>query len=265
MSIVPAVTEMLFAIGAGPRVIAVGSFDKWPPEVGKLTKVGALLDPDVERIIGLRPDLVVVYGTQSDLQAQLDRAGIRTFSYVLGGLGNVTATIRRLGNAVGGRARAEEVATAIESRLEAIRRAVVGKARPRTLLVFGREPGALRGIDASGGPGFLSDLVELGGGDNVLADQKRESLRASTETILAASPDLIIELHYGQGLTPDQLARERLVWNELPAIPAVRSGRVVLLMGDQFVIPGPRVVDAAEEIARAIAAPSATSSSGRGR
>ena len=76
VSIVPAVTEMLFAIGAGPNVVAVSSFDTWPPEVKGLTKVGALLDPDIEQVIRLRPDLVVVYGTQPETRTKLERAGI---------------------------------------------------------------------------------------------------------------------------------------------------------------------------------------------
>ena len=70
----PAVTEMLFAIGAGPQVVAVSSYDEFPPEVKSLPRVGALLDPDVERILALRPDLVISYGSQTDLQAQLERA-----------------------------------------------------------------------------------------------------------------------------------------------------------------------------------------------
>ena len=170
VSIVPAVTEMLFAIGAGPKVVAVSSFDTWPPEVASLPKVGALLDPDIEQIIRLRPDLVIVYGTESELRTKLGRAGIRTFPYVMGGLANLTKTMRDLGREVGMTAEAEQAAAAIEARLDAIRQRVAGRPRPRTLLVFGREPGALRAIDASGGIGFLSDIVELGG--------RRERLRA---------------------------------------------------------------------------------------
>src|SRR5512134_3263657 len=74
VSLVPAVTEMLFAIGAGPSVVGVSSFDHYPPEVASRTRVGALLDPDVERIIALRPDLVVVHDTQDDLKRQLASA-----------------------------------------------------------------------------------------------------------------------------------------------------------------------------------------------
>ena len=252
VSIVPAVTEMLFAIGAGPNVVAVSSFDSWPPEVKGLTRVGALLDPDIEQILRLRPDLVVVYGTLPEVSAKLDRAGIATFSYVMGGLDNLAGTIRRLGQAVGRARGAEKVAADLEARFDAIRTRVSGLKRPRTLLVFGREPGALRAIDASGGVGFLADIVTLAGGDNVLAGEKREAVRIGTESILAAAPEIVIDLHYGRTLSPEQIDRERAAWHTLPALPAVREGRVALLVGDEFVVPGPRLADAAEAIADVI-------------
>ncbi len=252
VSIVPAVTEMLFAIGAGPQVIAVSSFDDWPPPVRSLPRVGALLDPDVERILTLRPDLVAVYGTQDELRAQLARAGIATFPYTMGGLDNLTAAIRRLGPVVGRAKEADREAGRLQARFDAIRERVAGLPRPRTLLVFGHEPGTLRSIDASGGTGFLSDIVELAGGDNVFASEKRESLRVSTESILAAAPEVIIDLLYGRAASPAELASERAAWASLPAVPAVRNGRVAILVGDEFVVPGPRLADAAEAIAAVI-------------
>jgi len=249
VSIVPAVTEMLFAIGAGPNVIAVSSFDTSPAEVKALPRVGGLLDPDVERVIRLRPDLVVVYGSTPEVRQKFERAGIATFPYVMGGLDNLTATMRRLGRAVGRAPEAESAAAGLEARFEAIRARVAGRKRPRTLLVFGREPGALRAIDASGGVGFLADIVTLAGGDNVLGGEKREAVRIDTETILAAAPEIVIDLHYGRTLSPEQIDRERAAWRTLPALPAVRDGRVALLVGDEFVVPGPRLADAAEAIA----------------
>jgi iron complex transport system substrate-binding protein len=249
VSIVPAVTEMLFAIGAGPQVVAVSSFDTWPPEVKGLTRVGALLDPDIERILRLQPDLVVVYGSSPEVREKLERAGIATFPYVMGGLGNLMGTVRRLGQAVGRTREAEQVAAGLEARFDAIRARVAGRKRPRTLLVFGREPGALRGIDASGGVGFLADIVSLAGGENVLAGEKREAVRIGTEAILAAAPEIVIDLHYGRTLSAEQIDRERAAWQSLPALPAVREGRVALLVGDEFVVPGPRLADAAEAIA----------------
>jgi cobalamin transport system substrate-binding protein len=252
VSVVPAVTEMLFAIGAGPKVVAVSSYDNWPPEARSLPRVGALLDPDIERILRLQPDLVVVYGTQVELRAKLARAGIATFPYEMGGLDNLMSTIRRLGPRVGMTSEANREADALQARFDAIRARVAGLPRPRTLLVFGHEPGTLRAIDASGGVGFLSDIVTLAGGDNVFGSEKHESLRVDTESILAAAPEVIIDLHYGHSLSPEQIERERAAWTSLPALPAVRMGRVAVLVGDRFVVPGPRLADAAEAIAEVI-------------
>ncbi len=251
VSLIPAVTEMLFAIGAGEQVAAVGSFDRYPPEIEKLPRVGALLDPDLERILSLRPDLVVVYGTQTDLQQQLSRAQVPAFAYRHAGLAGVTDTMRQLGERVGREAEASRAAAAIEKGLEEVRRRVAGRPRPKVLLVFGREAGALRGMYASGGFGFLHDLLEIAGGDNVFADVKRESIQASTELVLARRPEVIVELRSG---SVDERAAEALVaeWNAIPAVPAVREKKIRVIADDRTVIPGPRVAESAQLIAAAL-------------
>lgn len=247
ISLVPAVTETLFAIGAGPRVVAVSSYDREPPEVRRLPSVGALLDPDLERMLALRPDLVAIYASQQDLRQQLDRAGVPVFPYVHGGLADVTATITALGAATGEIEGARALVDRISRQLDEVRRRVSGRARPRTLLVFGRAPGSLRNLYASGGYGFLHDMLMAAGGENVFADVHRESVQASTEMILARRPDVILELRAEGEETPDAEA-----WNALPAIPAVRSDRVIVLTGSDLVVPGPRVGTATERLARAL-------------
>jgi iron complex transport system substrate-binding protein len=251
ISIVPAVTEILYAIGAGPQVVAVSSFDKFPAEVEKLPKVGALIDPDLERILSLRPDLVVVYGSQTDLRAQLERAQVPIYQYRHAGLADVTTTIRELGARVGHVAEARELATGIEARLAAIKQQVAGRPKPRTLIVLGRESGALRGVYASGGIGFIHDMVEAAGGENVFANIRKEAVQATTELILAQRPDVILELRAGS-LDPGELKRETETWNTLSALPAVRNGRVILLTDERTIVPGPRVAEGTEAIARAL-------------
>lgn len=250
ISIVPAVTEMLFAIGAGPQIVGVSSFDHFPAAAEKLPHVGGLLDPDVERMLRLSPDLVIVYGAKSDLAARLARAKIATYVYTTGGLSNVTATIRALGDRLGRTQEAEVEAVRIERGLAAIRARVAGQPRVRTLLVFGREPGSLRGVYASGGVGFLHDLLEIAGGDDVFGDVKRENLQISTEQILARAPEAIIELHGTR--TPQVLATERNVWSQLPGLPAVKNGRVYLFANEMLTIPGPRVIEIAKLMADAL-------------
>jgi cobalamin transport system substrate-binding protein len=252
VSLVPAATEMLFAMGAGNRLVGVSTYDRFPPEVARIPQVGGLLDPNVERVLSLRADLVIIYSSQTELRRQLERAHVTMFDYTHRGLADVTGTLRSLGRTVGVTAEANAAADDIERQLSAVRQRVAQRPKPRTLLVFGREPGTLRQVEASGGYGFLHDLLDLAGGADVVGDIPRESVQMSTEMILARAPEVIIELHYGRSLDQAALESERRVWNALPSIPAVKQGRVHLLMGDEFVVPGPRIVIAAERFARTL-------------
>ncbi len=252
VSLVPALTEMLFALGAGSQVVAVSSYDEFPPEVKSLPRVGALLDPDMERILALRPDLVVVYGSQTDLQAQLARAGIRAFNYRHAGLAGVFNTLKELGAAVGRSGEADRLAREIRERLDAIQARVRGRPRPRTLLVFERDPASLRGVYVSGGVGFLHDMLEIAGGVNVFADMARESVQPSVETMLARAPDVILEVRVKGLLAPADVAEAKRVWGALASVPAVQHGRIQILHGDHLVVPGPRVVQGTEAFARAL-------------
>jgi iron complex transport system substrate-binding protein len=251
VSLVPAITEMLFAIGAGPQVVAVSSYDEFPPEVKALPKVGALLDPDTERILALRPDLVIVYGSQSEVERQFKRSGHLTFSYRHGGIPTTLGTIRDLGLAAGHRAEAEQLASSIQSRLDAVRDRVKGRRQPRTMLVFERQPGTLREVYASGGVGFLNDMLTIAGGNNVFADVSKEAVQPSVETILARAPDVILEVR-AAGPSNQTTSSGRDAWSALSSVPAVRNQRVHLLTGDYLVVPGPRLAAATEAFARAL-------------
>ena len=251
ISLIPAVSEMLFSLGAGPQVVAVSSFDDYPPEVLKLPRVGALIDPDLERILSLRPDLVIVYESQVDLRRQLERASIPMFVYKHAGLADVTTTIRQLGTRIGRDEDAAVLVRRIDEKLAEVRTRVAGRPRPRTLLVFGRDALTLRGIYASGGFGFLHDMLGAAGGDNVFADVKQQSVQATSELILARRPDVILELRAGD-MTLELQRKEVAVWQTLPSVPAVRTGRISIITDPRTVVPGPRVAEGTELIARAL-------------
>jgi iron complex transport system substrate-binding protein len=243
---------MLFDMGVSDRIVGVGTFDRFPAEVSRFPRVGGLLDPNVERILALKPDLVIVYETQNDLITQLTRAGVPMYRYRHQGLPDVVQTIRSLGARIGAVDEAEAAASRIEVRLADVRKRVDGRPRPRTLLIHGREPGSLRRIQASGGYGFLHDLLELAGGNDVLSDLKRQSVEMSTEMLLTRAPEVIIELEYGDSPRRPQADADARVWDVVPSVPAVRKKQVHLLVGDEFVVPGPRIVQAAERFARVL-------------
>jgi iron complex transport system substrate-binding protein len=252
VSLVPSLTEILFAIGAGPSVIGVDTFSTYPPAIEKLPRVGALVDPDVERILSLRPDLVVTYGSQTVLESQLARASIRTYSYRHGGVDRVLDSVKDLGRATGRTKEADAVVARITADLAALRARVKGRPRPRTLLVIDRQPGTLREVYASGGIGFLQDMLTAAGGDNVFSDSKTESVQPSTETLLARAPQVILEVRADGLIAPAAVQGERNVWAALAAIPAVRQGRIYFLSGSHLVVPGPRLVQGAEDFARVL-------------
>jgi len=252
VSLVPNVTEILFAIGAGPQVVGVSNYDVEPPEVRSLPTVGALLDPDTEKIISLKPDLVITYGSQTDLQSQLKSANIPFFDYRHAGLNHIMVTMRALGVRTGHADQAEKTASALQASIDAIKKRVAGKPRPKTLLVFGREPGSLRNIYASAGRGFLHDMLDVAGGDDVLMDIDKESAQISTEMILARRPDVILELNAAPRLNDADLKKVVDPWMTLSSVPAVRNKRVVILLGPGLTVPGPRVIDGIEKMAQAL-------------
>jgi iron complex transport system substrate-binding protein len=252
ISLVPALTEMLFAIGAGPQVVAVSSFDTYPPEVATRPRVGALLDPDVERVLSLTPDLVAIYGSQSDLRRQLERASIPIFDYRHAGLPDILSTIRDLGRVTGRAGQAESVAAGIERQLAVLRGRTAGRPPVPTLLVFGREAGALRNIYASGGKGFLNDMLAIAGGVNVFADLPQEAVQATTELLLVRAPEAILEVREGPAYTDARVRQSVAEWSRLASVPAVRTGRVLVVSGEGLVVPGPRVAQAVERLARAL-------------
>ena len=252
ISLVPNVTEILFAIGAGPQVVAVSNYDIEPPEVRSLPTVGALIDPDTEKILSLRPDLVITYGSQTDLKGQLDRTKVPYFDYRHGGLDHIMVTMRALGARTGHLEQAEKVARALQASIDAVKARVAGKPRPRTLLVFGREPGSLRNIYASAGRGFLHDMLVVAGGEDVLADIEKESAQVSTEMILARKPDVILELNAATRLNDADLKAVLDPWMTLSSVPAVRNKKVIILNGPGMTVPGPRVLDGIHKMEKAL-------------
>ena len=237
ISLVPALTEMLYAVGAGSQVVAVSSYDEYPPEVKALPRVGALLDPDTERIISLRPDLVITYASQVDLQAQLKRATIATFDDRHAGLAHILVTMKELGIRTGHGPEADAAVATIEA---------------RPLLVFSREPKTLRNVYVSGGRGFLHDMLEMAGGDDLFNDIDKESVQVSAETILARAPEVILELRPEEISAGQPMQDELASWSRLASVPAVRDQRVLFISGRAITVPGPRVAESVERMARAL-------------
>ena len=248
----PSITETLFALGLGDRVVAVSRYCRYPAEVLALPKVGTFLQPDVELIARLRPDLAIVNPGPNGIERRLSTMRIPFTTVQQGGLANVYSSIRIIGGAAGIQNRAEALVSELQARLQRVRAAVSGRAPQKVLIIVGRSPGTLTDLVAVGRGSYMSDLAAIAGGVNVLpGDMIPQYPRISMETVIRLAPDVIIDAG-DMGDTPgDRRSRQVLtegLWKQ-QRLAAAKSGRVHAVISDAFVVPGPRVVEATETMA----------------
>lgn len=248
----PSITESLFALGAGDRVVGVSMHCRFPEAVLALPKVGSFLQPDAERIAALRPDLVVVHEVSTGIDRRLAALRIPFIAVDRGTMASVFSSIQQIANAAGLPARGAALVADLQLGLERVRRAQAGHPRVKVLVVIGRRPGALADLIGVGGGTYLNDLIEIAGGTNVLAIAGQpEYPHISLETVIRLDPDVIIDTVDMGDTAAERRARtpinERL-WQRHTMLRAVQNRRLYAATTDALVVPGPRVVDAAEWI-----------------
>lgn len=248
VSTAPSLTEILFALGLGPRVVGVTEFCRYPPEAARKPKIGTFLEPNFERILALRPDLVLVVRNPVQLAERLSQLGLRTAEIPQDTVAEILASIRRIGSLTGAEARANELAAATERDLNAVRLRAERLPRKKVLFLVGRSPGTLQGMVGAGPGTFIDEILRLAGGINVLAGSPIAYPRVSLEQILASDPDVILDMgdfahHEGKPLeAPEQF---RAVWAPYRSLRAVRENHVRQVAGEALIRPGPRVAEGA--------------------
>lgn len=253
VSTAPSFTETLFALGAGPRVVAVSQFCHFPAEVEKLPRVGSYLEPNIEAIARLQPDLVLVHAEQKRAVTQLNSLGLKTLALTNTGLEDTFASVRQIGAAIGSPARGVELERSIRAKLRFIEQRFAGRPRRSLLFVVGRTPGRLDGMIAVGKGSFLNELIRVAGGRNVLADSPVTYPRISIEGVMRLDPDVIVDMGdmaVTTGVTEEHKASVVRLWRAQQGIRAAVSERVFAVAADIYVVPGPRVTEAAEAFAR---------------
>jgi iron complex transport system substrate-binding protein len=246
VSTFPSITETLFALGAGNRVVGVSDYCRYPPAVVSLPKVGSYTKPDPEKIALLRPDLVFIQDSATGLADRLSAMGIAHVGVKVGSLPEVYTMIRDIGRAVALPDKAATLNADIRSRLDGFRREAQGKPRPSALIVVGRTPGILTNLIGVGPGAYLGELLEIAGASNVLKDTPIAYPHISMETVVRLNPDIILDASMmGEaGVNPGPLEeRLRQPWFAHRELVAVRNGTVFGLSDGSLVTPGPRVVD----------------------
>jgi iron complex transport system substrate-binding protein len=247
----PTVTETLFALGLGDRVVGVSRYCRYPAAAAALPKIGTFLRPDAELIARLRPDLVVMHESHTTTAERLKALSISYITVERGTLASVFTNIRDIGSAAGVVDRAGALVRDLEQQLARVRQAVAGRPPKRVLIVVGRRTGTLTDIVAAGRGTYLHDLTIIAGGVNVLDDPKLpEYPRISLETVIRLRPDAIIDAgDMGDQIDESRIRRTEALWNAQPLVTASKI-RIHAVTGEAFVTPGPRVTNVARDLAR---------------
>ena len=254
VSLTPSLTEIVFALGAGERVVGVSDYCDYPPAAKTRPRVGTFLQPSVEKILALRPDLVLVDGVQKDVAAALQAAGggATVLAIAMNDLAQVRAAITQVGAALSAEPAAAAALAQLDGELAEVRRLVESRgARPprKVLFVVDRQLGGLRGLVVAGPGTYLDELVRLAGGVNVFADLKLRYAKIAVESLEERQPEVILDVVHIEAGGEES---GRADWLALPSIKAVRDGRVYILADREFVTPGPRLGKALHKLARLI-------------
>lgn len=244
----PNLVEVVFALGAGERVIAVPEYTSWPPEALALPSAGGYFNPNFERITALKPDLVLLQGRHEKLELYCLERRIPVLHLSMESLASIKEGILAVGKALELEERAGVLIAQMEGDLEKIRARASGGRTPRVLIVLGRIPGTLSQIMTAGKGSFLTELVALAGGENVFAGHPNPYPMISKESVLVRKPEIILEfMPEGAGKNPDFYLKD---WEKIGSLPASREGSMYLLTDRVFLVPGPRIAEAAERLAK---------------
>lgn len=237
VSLAPSITEMLFAAGAGDRLIGVTSYCNYPAETANIQKVGDTLTPNIESIVALRPQMVFV-STDSQLEsfaATLDKQGIGVYVVKVEGLDDVPAAIETFGDLFFTKEPAKNAATAFRKKVADVEKRKKGDAPPRVFLQISEADLFTIGRDS-----FMTELIERAGGISLTKDVSGGYPKINKETALAMDPDVIILSDSNDNREPNKIFANS---------KAVKNGRVYRVDADILSRPGPRLAEALEQIA----------------
>lgn len=248
----PAVTELVFALGCGARVVAVSDFCNYPPEAKQKPRIGGFINPNYEQIIAVKPDVIIYQGRHEKIRTFCSQYNIATIGLEVSDIETIFNDIKLLGDKLGSPEKANALCIDIQKSLEQIKTTVAGTHRPKVFLSLGRVAGSTDSLSTAGASTFLSELIEIAGGRNIFGDITLSYPKISKESLIKRQPEIIIEPRFNDKLTEQFRSRLLADWLELSLLPAVKNSRVYFPTDDSLLIPGPRVAQAAQLLAELI-------------
>ena len=242
----PSLTEILYYLGLGERVAGVTEYSYYPPDAKVKPSVGSYIDPNIEKIISLSPDLVI--GTKDgNLPGSvylLEQARIPVYVVNPRNVRDAISTIDEIGGLCGVSEKARQSVDKLNKRLETVQNAVAARKKPLVFLQINISP-----VMTVNKNTFHNDLIKLAGGINMTADEPITYPRISIEEVIRKKPDIIIISSMERG---GEFEKARQDWMKWTSIPAVKNNRVYLIDSDLIDRPSQRIIDGLEAMARLI-------------
>ena len=248
ISLSPNITQIIYALGAWDSVAGVTIYSDFPPEVKETPKVGGWVNPNMEAILALKPDLVVLMKDQDIIFGQkLDSLGLN--KYVVDSndsVNDILGSITSLGDVLDKEQEAEKLVNELQSELDSITEATEGANKKSVLIVVGRNPGTLEDIYVIGRNNYINELLNIAGGVNVI-ENNRLSLKLTKEAILTLNPDVIIEINHEKSERQEEILS---TWGKLELSRAVNENQVHILSSTVLLHPSQRILEGAKVLTR---------------
>ena len=246
VSLAPNVTEILFSLGLNEEVVGVSIHCNYPEKVKDRIRVGSYINIDFERIVSLKPDLIIATGAGNtrDMIERLERLGFPSYVIFPKKFDDVLESLQHLGQVVGREKEASSIIASMKKRKERVLELTQHLPRPRVFLQIGESP-----VVTVGKGSFADDLIRLSGGENIAGKENEMYPRLGREEILKRSPEVILISSMNPKGDYKRILRE---WDRWQMIPAVKHGRIHLINSDLVDRPSPRIVEGLEEMARFI-------------
>ncbi len=252
VSFAPNITETVFALGCGDRLVGVTDFCDFPAETAAIRKVGGHINPDLEAVAVLRPDLIIIQGLHEKVAQFAELHQIPLVRVNMDTLATIDDGIRIIGEELGCVEKADALRTQVRQELDEVKRRVANLSRPRVLIITSRQSHDMNNLYTLGGGSFVSELVANAGGENIFHDAPQAYMEASKESVVMRAPEVILEFHAGEKLSAEDQERYRSDWQAFSTLPAVQSNRIYLIMESHALRPGPRVGEVARILARCL-------------
>ena len=248
----PAITEILFAIGAGDRVVGVTDFCNYPEQACRLPSIGGPLNPSTETWITLKPDLIIIQEDSEVIQKNAKIFEIPSLTVSVNNLNNILNSIQIIADSLHMPQAGHQLAIKIKTKIEDYR-THLKKIKPRQVLMLLSDTNdPSRDLYAVGRDTFLNELLTIAGGENVLPDTMARYPKVSKEYIIAKSPEIIIEVGPKSNLSKEETLARKKTWGKFSTLRAVKDDKLYFISADYILIPGPRLLNILDDFTRTI-------------